>query len=116
MVFQGRKESREAGHDHGLIVTITTARGASHGPAMVASSCCARPVFGQWAPRVPVVLSMARGNPVFSCAHEEVPVFVPLHVCTRQFYPDKVFFLGIIRLLQIEDEGTQSQERKNLIE
>jgi len=62
-----------------------------------------------------MVMPTARGDPVFSYAHEEVPVFMPLHDCTHQLHPDKVPFQAFIKLLYIEDEDSQSRE-KNLIE
>jgi len=57
-------------------------------------------------------LPTARGDPVFGCASEEVPLFVPPHVGTHLFYPDKVSFQVFLRLLYIEVK-THNHECKN---
>jgi len=84
--FFKKGRSRGTSHDHGLTVAITMARGdPTVWPWQPISAVLAR-FCGQRTPWV------ARGDPLFSCAHEEVPVFVPVHECTRLFYPDKVSF------------------------
>ena len=65
--------------------------------------------FGSGHHRWPVVSCTARGDLVFSCSPEGVPIFMPLQFCTRQSYPDRCLFRHFQPLF-LEGEGTQSQE------
>ena len=87
-VFQGRKR----GPGHRLTVIITTAVVDPTVQPWQAAPPVLAWVSDSGHHGLPVVIPTARGDPVFSCAHEEVPVFVPVHDCTRLFYQDKVSF------------------------